>query len=369
MDQQFSYYVLSYATPPKKSRRSLLQASRKSFPTRSPSHSPQGLLCPQGALVPGRTEEEGNAGSHAGAHRSQGNPAADVLPRLPPGPGHLSAGDRDPPGLQGSPFLVEEGKRINRINLAVVAFDAEDEYVGGDEKAWNFKLGDSSYQALLESGLTSSLSWRFQRGGIRSRSRLGKTLNAGTGLAPSTVMVPLPADQDIMGTLEKTALRGLRSSEQHDDLNVDFKANFFYQDSEQALVLIAAKVSPGKVGNTAKSWLPGKDLRLMGVAFSEDGQGGIGIRPDSSAGKRQAESMVAGFLKLKPGKYRIKLVAADRRSNLGTAEQSLWIPALPPDALMTSGLVLSQELERFPSSVAGMQVPRPAGCFSPRVPG
>ena len=363
VDQQFSYYVLSYATPPKKpdgryyrlrvrvSRPGVRVTHRKGF------YAPKERLSPEeqkkkemleAMRAPTDLREIPLQMSYHGSRLDRDTYRLEIVTRL---------------GFKDLPFLVEEGKRINRINLAVVAFDAEDEYVGGDEKAWNFKLGDSSYQALLESGLTSKLELEVPAGRYQVKVAARENLNAGLGSLRRTVEVPLPADQDIMGTLEKTALRGLRSSEQHDDLNVDFKANFFYQDSEQALVLIAAKVSPGKVGNTAKSWLPGKDLRLMGVAFSEDGQAESVFGQTLPQANGQAESMVAGFLKLKPGKYRIKLVAADRRSNLGTAEQSLWIPALPPDALMTSGLVLSQELERFPSSVAGMQVPEARWLF------
>ncbi|MDE2963813.1 MAG: pentapeptide repeat-containing protein, partial [Acidobacteriota bacterium] len=130
-----------------------------------------------------------------------------------------------------------------------------------------------------------------------------------------------------------------------------------YQESERALVLISATVSHRSDGNTPRSWLPGKDLRLMGVAFSGDGQAASIFSQTFPQASEEAESVVEGFLKLKPGKYRIKLVVADRHARLGTAQQSLWIPELSRDALMTSGLVLSQDLEPFSPSVAGMQVP------------
>ena len=363
VDQQFSYYVLSYATPPKKpdgrfyrlrvrvSRPGVRITHRKGF------YAPKERLSPEeqkkkemleAMRAPTDLREIPLQMSYHGSRLDGDTYRLEIVTRL---------------GFEDLPFLVEEGKRINRINLAVVAYDAEEEYVGGNEKAWNFKLGDSSYQALLKSGLTSKVELEVPAGRYQVKVAARENLNAGLGSLRRTVEVPLPADQDIMETLERTALRGLQSSERHHDLNVDFKANFFYQESEQALVLIAARVSPGKAGNTAKSWLPGKDLRLMGVAFSEDGQAESVFGQTLPQANGQAESMVAGFLKLKPGKYRIKLVAADRHSKLGTAEQSLWIPALPPDALMTSGLVLSQDLEPFPPSVAGMQVPEARWLF------
>jgi VWFA-related protein len=363
VDQQFSYYVLSYATPPKKpdgryyrlrvkvSRPGVRVTHRKGY------FAPKERLSPEeqkkkemleAMRAPTDLREIPLQMSYHGSRLDGDTYRLEIVTRL---------------GFKELPFLVEEGKRINRINLAVVAFDDEEKYVGGDEKAWNFKLGDSNYQALLKSGLTSKVVLEVPPGRYQVKVAARENLNAGLGSLRRTVEVPLPADREVMGTLEKTVLRGLQASEQHQDLNLDFKANFFYQEPEQALVLVAAKVSQGLAGHGPTTWLPGKDLRLMGVAFSEDGQAESVFSQTLPLANAKAESIVAGFLKLKPGKYRIKLVAADRRAKMATAEQELWIPALPPDALMTSGLVLSQELQPFSPAVAGMQVPEARWLF------
>ena len=363
VDQQFSYYVLSYATPPKKpdgryyrlrvrvSRPGVRVTHRKGF------FAPKERLSPEeqkkkemleAMRAPTDLREIPLQMSYHGSRLDRDTYRLEIVTRL---------------GFEDVPFLVEEGKRINRINLAVVAFDDKDEYVGGDEKAWNFKLSDSSYQALLQSGLTSKVVLEVPPGQYQVKVAARENLNAGLGSLRRTVEVPLLSDRKTAGTLEKTALRGLQSSEQHRDLSVDFKANFFYQESDQALVLITAKVSQGSAGDTPKSWLPGRDRCLMGVAFSDDGQADSIFSHTFPHANGKAESVVEGFLKLKPGKYRIKLVAADRHAKLGTAEQSLWIPDLPRDALMTSGLVLSQDLEPFSPSVAGMQVPEARWLF------
>ena len=357
VDQQFSYYVLSYATPPKKpDGRFYRLRVRVSRPGVRVTHR-RGFYAPKERLSP----EEQKKKEMLEAMRAPTDLREVPLQmsyhssRLGPDSYRLEIVTRL--GFKDLPFLVEENKRINRINLAVVAFDAKDKYVGGDEKAWNFKLGDSSYQALLKSGLTSKVVLNVPPGRYQVKVAARENLNAGLGSLRRTVEVPLLSDREIAGTLEQTTLRGLQSSERHHDLNVDFKTNFFYQESEQALVLITAKVSYNSAGHTPQSWLPGKDLRLMGVAYSDDGQADSIFSHTFPHANGKAESIVEGFLKLKPGKYRIKLVAADRHSKLGTAEQSLWIPDLPRDALMTSGLVLSQDLEPFSPSVAGMQVP------------
>ena len=363
VDRQFSYYVLSYATPPKKpdgryyrlrvkvSRPGVRVTHRKGF------HAPKERLSP----------EEQKKKEMLEAMR-----ALTDLREIPLQMSyHTSRLDGDTYrlelvtrlGFKDLPFLVEEGKRINRINLAVVAFDDQEKYVGGDEKAWNFELVDSSYQALLQSGLTSKVVLEVPAGRYQVKVAARENLNAGLGSLRRTVEVPLPADRDTMGTLQKTALRGLRSSERRQDLNLDFKANVFYQDSDRALVLISAAVSHGSDGNTARSWLPGKDLRLMGVAYSGDGQAASIFSQTLPLAYGKAESAVQGFLKLKPGKYRIKLVAADRQGRLATTEEALWIPSLPPDALMASGLILSQNLAPFSPAVAGMQVPEARWLF------
>ena len=357
VDQQFSYYVLSYATPPKKpDGRYYRLRVRVSRPGVRVTHR-KGFFAPKERLSP----EEQKKKEMLEAMR-----APTDLREIPLQMSyHSSRLDGDTYrleivtrlGFEDLPFLVEEDKRINRINLAVVAFDAKEEYVGGDEKAWNFKLGDGSYQALLQSGLTSKVVLKVPPGRYQVKAAARENLNAGLGSLRRTVEVPLLSDRDTMGTLERTVLRGLQASERHHDLDLDFKAHFFYQETEQALVLISARASHGSAGDAPKSWLPGRDLRLMGVAFSDDGQAASVFGKTLPLATGKAESTVRGFLKLKPGKYRIKLVAADRHARLGTAEQVLWIPALPPDALMTSGLVLSQELEPFSPAVAGMQVP------------
>ena len=363
VDQQFSYYVLSYATPPKKpdgryyrlrvkvSRPGVRVTHRKGF------YAPKERLSPEeqkkkemleAMRAPTDLREIPLQMSYHGSRLDGDTYRLEIVTRL---------------GFEDLPFLVEEGKRINRINLAVVAFDAKEKYVGGDEKAWNFKLGDSSYQALLKSGLTSKVVLEVPAGRYQVKVAARENLNAGLGSLRRTVEVPLPADREIMGTLERAVHRGLQASEKNHDLSLDFKANVFYQESEQALALITARVSRGSEGNTLKSWLPGRDLRLMGVAYSDDGQAASIFSQTFPQTHEETESVVEGFLKLKPGKYRIKLVAADRHARLGTAEQSLWIPDLPPDALMTSGLVLSQDLEPFSPSVAGMQVPEARWLF------
>ena len=355
--QQFSYYVLSYATPPKKpngryyrlrvkvSRPGVRVTHRKGF------FAPKERLSPEeqkkkemleAMQTPTDLREIPLQMSYHSSRLDAETYQLEIVTRL---------------GFEDLPFLVEDGKRINKVNLAVVAFNAKDEYVGGDEKTWDFKLTNSSYQALLQAGLTSKVVLKVPPGRYQVKVAARENLNAGLGSLRRTAEVPLLSEREMAGTLEKTVLRGLQSSELHHNLNLDFKTNFFYEETEQALVLISAKVSHGSAKNVPKSWLPGKEFRLMGVAFSDNGQVASVFSQTLPQPTRKSEYTVQGFLKLKPGEYRIKLVAADRHASLGTSEKHLWIPDLPQDALMTSGLVLSQNLEPFPPAVAKMQVP------------
>ncbi len=185
-----------------------------------------------------------------------------------------------------------------------------------------------------------------------------------------------------MGTLQKTTLRGLQSSERHQDLNLDFKANVFFQESEQALVLISATVSHRSDGNTEKSWFPGKDLRLMGIAFSEDGQAESVFSQTLPLATGNAESAVQGFLKLKPGKYRIKLVAADRQGRLATTETDFVVKRGLETAAsgdVPSPVIAGQtraEKASGPEAVAGLdlkkirdnlEIPRSSGRTTPEL--
>ncbi len=152
VDQQFSFYVLSYATPPKKpngryykirvkvSRPGARVTHRKGF------FAPKERLSPEerkkremleAMQAPTNLREIPLQMSYHSSRLDQDTHQLEIVTRL---------------GFEDVPFLVEDGKRLNKINLAVVAFDEENEYVGGDEKAWDLRLGDSSYAALLQSG-------------------------------------------------------------------------------------------------------------------------------------------------------------------------------------------------------------------------
>ena len=152
VDRQFSYYVLSYATPPKKPDGRYYRLRVKvSRPGVRVTHR-KGFYAPKERLSP---EEQKKKEMLEAMRRPpiSGKSRCRCPTTAPLGWRHLRLEIVTRLGFEDLPFLVEEGKRINRINLAVVAFDAKEKYVGGDEKAWNFELGDSSYQALLQSGL------------------------------------------------------------------------------------------------------------------------------------------------------------------------------------------------------------------------
>ena len=214
VDQQFSYYVLSYATPPKKPDGRYYRLRVKvSRPGVRVTHR-KGFFAPKERLSP----EEQKKKEMLEAMR-----APTDLREIPLQMScHSSRLDGDTYrleivtrlGFEDLPFLVEEGKRINRINLAVVAFDAKDKYVGGDEKAWNFKLGDGSYQALLQSGLTSKSRPEGSTGPVSGQGCGPREPQLRTGVsAPNRRGAPACRTGIRWDLWEKTVLRGLRASE------------------------------------------------------------------------------------------------------------------------------------------------------------
>ena len=91
------------------------------------------------------------------------------------------------------------------------------------------------------------------------------------------------------------------------------------------------------------------------MAEGEDGEiesvFGSTVEADGASGR----VAFGGRMKLPPGRYRMKLAVADISGRVGTAEEDLFIPALPVDRLATSSLVASRELKSFPPSVFAVQ--------------
>ena len=102
---------------------------------------------------------------------------------------------------------------------------------------------------------------------------------------------------------------------------------------------------------------------VMGVAYAEDGSVAarfsetlnLAVDKDKEEVFRNQDIDYHNYLKLKPGKYQLKLAVADEKGKVGMAEQSLVVPPMSPDELTPSSLVVSQQLSKLPELIQNLQ--------------
>ena len=356
--QQFSFYVLSYARPPKKpngrfhkirvkvSRPGVRVTHRRGYfsPKETLSKEEQKKRDMVEALqAPGELKEIPLQLSYHSVLKGENTYQLDVATKI---------------NLEGVPFSIEDGKRVNQIRLVVVVFDEKDnKYVGGDQKEWEFKLSDLSYASLLKRKLASKISLQVPAGRYLVKIVARESINSSMGSLRRNVELGATGNETLRSQQEKALLNAVQSLDPLNGLPVTFKTSTFYETPEQALVLVAAQI--GNAGKHKKDvqWLPRKGISVRGVALSSDDKivslFGENIRDPRGEG----EFTYRSYLKLPPGEYKLKLAASDRNGRLGMTRQNLLIPMLYPEAITSSSIVVSQSLEPFPSQIASLQTP------------
>ena len=257
--------------------------------------------------------------------------------------------------FRGFPFLEENHRRTNLMHLVVVVFDAKGKYVGGQEKAVDFKLTDPSYLALLRHGLKSRVGVQVGAGRYTIKVVVRESIDTLLGSFRKTIEVPqttqgLADSQSIFSVEERTLMEAFDSPTTLRQLPLTLRASYFYDKPELARILIAAEINgkptPSEPGDSRK-------ISVLGLAYAADGIVASGFRETlmgSSSG-----FAYRNYFKLSPGKYRLKLAASDESGRSGTAEQDLFIPALPSGRTVCSSLVVSQELGYLPPYLRNLQ--------------
>jgi hypothetical protein len=106
------------------------------------------------------------------------------------------------------------------------------------------------------------------------------------------------------------------------------------------------------------------DLSFMGVAYAEDGSISarfsetmhLNIEKDQEQEFRKSTISYRNYFRLRPGKYRLKLVTADDADKLGSMEQTLEVPAMPENGMVASSLVLAEKIQRLPDLIRDLHV-------------
>jgi VWFA-related protein len=164
----------------------------------------------------------------------------------------------------------------------------------------------------------------------------------------------------LAGSKSESSLRAaLSSSTLATQLPVFFRPVYFYETPQVAQIPVFVKLGRGSIALKKKAGQWTGSASVMGVALEEDGttasrfSGEINV----AIGDAQAEAfhnqdlVYKNSLRLRPGKYRVKLVVMDEKGKTGTAEQNLSIPAFDQGAMTASSLIISQEMVPLPGLI------------------
>jgi VWFA-related protein len=173
-----------------------------------------------------------------------------------------------------------------------------------------------------------------------------------------------PADTLTSSSQEKTLLTALASPATATQLPIFFLPAYFYETPQIARVLFEARFS---ISNTAFKKAGGQmsaDLNVMGIAYAEDGSIAarfsetlpLSFDREKESEFRKNDIVYHRFLRLHPGKYRLKLAASDGSNNVGAVERLLEIPALPDKVLAGSSIVLAERISKLPDLIQSLQI-------------
>jgi VWFA-related protein len=175
---------------------------------------------------------------------------------------------------------------------------------------------------------------------------------------------PRPLDVLAGSKGERSMLSAIASPTPAVTLPVTFNAAYFFDAPGLARIPVTARIATPALALKNKGGQLAGDLNVMGVAYGEDGGVSarfsetlhVAIDKDKEAAFRQKPIDYHNYFKLRPGKYQLKIAAADEKGKVGSAEQVLVVPSRNPDELAGSSLVLVQQLSQLPALIQDLQV-------------
>ena len=251
------------------------------------------------------------------------------------------------------PFLDQQDRQTNLLHLITAAYAEKGDFLGGQEKQLDLRLTRSGRQELAALGATSKVTLEAPPGVHELKAVVRESVDAVIGSVQERVVLAkrLPAGKP-SGSTDRL-LAALAAPRTSSAIPLSFTTYTFYPGPGQALVRFSAEARLPEDGVLAAASL--EPLQVLGLAVREDGEiaslFGSSVGIDDTSGK----AALGGRMKLPPGRYRLKLAVADFSGRVGTAEEDLFIPALPEDRLATSSLVAARELKTFPPSVFAVQ--------------
>ena len=174
---------------------------------------------------------------------------------------------------------------------------------------------------------------------------------------------PRPLDALAGSKGERSLMNALASPTSAGQLPVAFRPIYFYDSPQLARIPIAAKIRTSSIELKKKGQQLVNALDVMGVAYAEDGSVAarfsetlnVVLDKEKEEAFRSQGLSYQNYLKLRPGKYQIKVAVADEKGKVGMAEQSLVVPTMRADEPTPSSLVVSQQLSRLPELIQNLQ--------------
>jgi VWFA-related protein len=174
---------------------------------------------------------------------------------------------------------------------------------------------------------------------------------------------PRPPDALAGSKGERSLMSAISSPTAVTQLPIIFRPVYFYESPQLVRVPISAKIKRGTIELKKKGGLLVNAVDVMGVAYSEDGSVAarfsetmnLAVDKDKEGLFQSSDIPYRNYIKLRPGKYQLKLAIADEKGKVGTSEQTLSVPPMPASGLASSSLVVSQEMAQLPELIRNMQ--------------
>ncbi len=173
---------------------------------------------------------------------------------------------------------------------------------------------------------------------------------------------PRPPDALAGSKGERSLMSAISSPTPATQLPLNFRPVYFYDSPQLARVPISARILRGAIELKKKGGVMVNAVDVMGVAYAEDGSVAarfsetLNLTVDKEREElfRNSDIPYRNYIKLRPGKYQLKLAVADEKGKVGTAEQTLSVPVMAA-GLTTSSVILSQEMTQLPELIKNMQ--------------
>jgi VWFA-related protein len=162
---------------------------------------------------------------------------------------------------------------------------------------------------------------------------------------------------------ETTLMTALANPGTATQLPIFFRTAYFYDSPQIARVLIASRIRLEKTTLKKKGSQAGTELNVMCIAYAEDGSIAarfsetlpVSFEKEKEAEFRKRNVTYHNYLRLRPGKYRLKLAVSDESDNVGSMEQLLEIPTLPDRGLAGSSVLIAEQASRLPDLIRNLQ--------------